>query len=52
MLHYLLIQGSFSDRKAFLYEGVRFHIHSVPTNLNRRNIRQTLKRKGWNNHDS
>lgn len=35
MLHYLLIQGSFSDRKTFLYEEVTFHIHSVPTNLNK-----------------
>lgn len=52
MLHYLLIQGSFMDRKAFLYEGIGFHVHSVPTNLNRRNIHQTLKMKGWNNHDS
>lgn len=24
MLHYLLIQGSFTDRKAFLYEGIIF----------------------------
>lgn len=52
MLHYPLIQGSFSDRKTFLYEGIRFQIHSVPTNLNRRNIHQTLKMKGRNNHDS
>ena len=27
MLHYLLIQGSFSDRKAFLCERIRFQVH-------------------------
>ncbi len=27
--------GRFFDWKAFLYEGIMFHIHSVPTNLNR-----------------
>ncbi len=26
MLHYLLIQGSFMDRKAFLYEGIIFQV--------------------------